>query len=135
MEALAHRRHAASMTIDVVSIAPHPNTEKNWRHVTIRRDGEQLRAICFSGSAADELKPGPLPLGWIGKEGERGPILEPPRKLGPGGGFRYRDSEAAVRLEQDRLDARMAAQLATRSGGFDQETAAKILAWIRGAAR
>jgi hypothetical protein len=123
------------MTIEIVSVAAHPNTEKNWRHVTIRRDGEQARAICFDGQQADTLKPGPLPEHWTIREGQFGPVLSPPRKPGAPGGFRYRDTEDAVRLEQDRLDARMAAQLACRAAGFDRAVADAILAWIREAAR
>lgn len=122
--------------VEVISVAPHPNVEKpHWRHVTIRRDGEQVRAVCFSNSA-DELKPGPLPLGWTVKQGDHGPILEPPRKPGGfGGGGGFRNSEPGLRLEQDRLDARMAAQLAARAGGFDAATAEAVLGWLRKAAQ
>lgn len=122
------------MTIEVVAVVEHP-TNVGWRHVTIRRDGEQARAICFDGPAAGALQPGSLPEGWSVRDGTHGPIVQPPRKPGMGGGGGFRNSEPGVRLEQDALDRRMAAQLATRTGGFDKETAAKILAWIRGAAR
>jgi hypothetical protein len=68
--------------MNVVSVAPHPNAEKNWRHVTLDENGNRQRAVCFAGAAADELKPGPLPPDWRVKQGEHGPILEPPRSPG-----------------------------------------------------
>jgi len=119
--------------MNVVSVAPHPNTEKNWRHVTLEENGNRQRAVCFAGAAADELKPGPLPPDWRMKQGEHGPILEPPRKPGGGGfgGGGYRNSEAGVRYEQDRLDRRLAAELAARAGGFDRKTAEAVLGWLR----
>jgi hypothetical protein len=120
------------MTVEMISVVKHPNAEKNWRHVTIRRNGEQLRAVCFDGPAADGLTPGLLPESWSVKDGTHGRILEPPRKPGGfGGGGGFRNSEPGARLEQDRLDARMAAQLACRAGGFDREVADEILAWLK----
>jgi hypothetical protein len=117
----------------VVSVGPHPNPEKaHWRHVVLEENGNRQRAVCFSNTA-DELKPGrPLPPDWRVKQGEHGPILEAPRK--PGGGFGgggFRNSEAGLRLEQDRLDARTAATIAARTGGFDRAVADMILDWLR----
>lgn len=122
--------------MNVVAVNPHPNPEKgHWRHVTIEENGTKQRAICFSGSAADELKLGPLPPGWTVKAGDHGPILEPPKKSGgAGGGFAgggFRNSEAGVRFEQDRLDRRLAVQLSTLAGKFNPETAAAIYRWLR----
>jgi hypothetical protein len=119
--------------MNVVSVAPHPNTEKNWRHVTLEENGNRQRAVCFSGTAADELKPGPLPSDWRVKQGEHRPILEPPKKPGGVGGGGFRNSEAAVRLEQNRLDARMAVQLASRDGNFNRSMAEQVLGWLKAA--
>jgi hypothetical protein len=118
---------------NVVSVLPHPNTEKDWRRVVLEANGNREEAVCFAGSAADELVPGPLPLRWRVKQNDRGLILEMPRQSGRGfSGGGYRNSEAAFHLEQDRLDRRLAAQLAARAGGFDRETAEAILRWLKG---
>jgi hypothetical protein len=120
------------MTIEVVAVVEHP-TNAGWRHVTIRRDGEQVRAICFDGSAGGALQPGSLPEGWSVRDGTHGPIVQPPRKAGIGGGGGFRNSAEGCRLEQDRLDARMAAQLASRDGNFNRSMAEQVLAWLKAA--
>lgn len=122
--------------VEIVAIAKHPSNEQ-WRHIVIRRDGGDVRAICFDGPAADGLTPGSLPESWSVKEGTHGPIVTPPRKpgFGGGGGGGFRNSREGVEYEQAALDRRMAVQAAARAGGFDRATADAVLAWLKGTSR
>lgn len=127
--------------VSVVSVSETKNPK--WRYVTIRHGDPpvQERAICFLGSEADKLVPGPLPDGWSVKPSDKGPVVEAPRRGGGGGGgggfaAAYRNTKEGHYYEQERMDRRTALmqavalgttagiQVATAGGGVKPETRA-----------
>lgn len=100
--------------IKLLEVQPHRKNPAN-RTAIIEVDGIQKEAYVFARDAelVDKTAPGPLPDGWTVREGDYGPILNPPRQArpggaGPGGVAAWRNTAEGQKYEQERMDRRTA---------------------------